>query len=386
MIKSNPLLLILLSLVVFGTIFLNVNQAGKKAAPNLNCQKLTSSAKVKCWEDLMDKTLEKEGLDKAFSLLDNLFQTEASFATDCHGFAHLLGEKAYTLFASSKQFNLASKTSYCGYGFYHGFMEKLLRSKGSLDQARAFCKLAGEQLKETNSDAEGACYHGIGHGAVEDVTDPKLFGDSQAIIQPSLDLCEKVSDAQDKLFRCTTGVFNALEIVTTQGKYKLSLNKEDPLLICRTQPDKYKRACYTQMVIAVMNATQNDFEKSARILNTIPEDSWAQESLSGLAVELVRLGRVDYQTTVDLCRQLPNRFQLPCITGFGEGFLKYGPPQTEYIKAVDFCSSVLLTEKERKVCFKRILSILRIWYTTEKSSQICKTVDPKYQWQSCQYN
>ena len=264
--------------------------------------------------------------------------------------------------------------------------EKLLHSKGGLDQARAFCEYASKKLKFTNADAEGACYHGIGHGAVEDVTDPKLFGKPQAIIQPSLDLCKGVSDTNDKLFRCVSGVFNALEIVTSAGRYNLSLNRDDPLIICRTQPDKYKRACYTQMVVAVMHVTGDDFEKSAQILNTIPEDEWAKESLSGLIVELVRLNRTDYQETINFCRKLPRRFHIPCITGFGEGFLKYGPPQNEYVKAVDFCSSSLLTDEEKTACFGRILPILRIWYTIEKSQQICQSVDGAYRLNNCVYN
>lgn len=386
MFRPRIILPILVAFIIFEAVFLLKNQIKSSPDEASVCQNLESSKKLQCWENLMDQTLQKQGLDQAFILMDDLFQSEPNFVLDCHGFAHLLGEKAYSIFSSKKDFTIPSKTSYCGYGFYHGFMEKLFISKGTLDQARTFCKYVGEKLSDTNSDAENACYHGIGHGAVEDVTDPKVFGNPQAIIQPSLDLCKKVSSNQDQLFRCDTGVFNALEIVTSAGKYNLSLNKEDPLGICKTQPQEYKRACYTQMVVAVMNVTSNDFEKSAQILNTIPDDAIATESLSGLVVELVRLGRVNYQTTVNYCRQMPNRFQLPCITGFGEGFLKYGPPQTEYIKAVDFCSSTLLSDEEKQACFTRILSILRIWYTVEKSTQICKGVDPKYQWNNCLYN
>ncbi|TSC66514.1 MAG: hypothetical protein CEO21_166 [Microgenomates group bacterium Gr01-1014_80] len=377
--------LILSSLVV--SILLVISQVNplKQQESKNPCQNMTKSQKQQCWQDLMESTLNSKGLDESFTLMDQLFKNEPRFASDCHDFAHLLGEKTYLVFSENKQFSLPPKTSYCGYGFYHGFMGNLLQLGGSLEEAKAFCKYAGELLREQNADAEGACFHGIGHGAVEDITDPKLFGNPQAIIQPSLDLCEKVSERGDELFRCTTGVFNALEIVTREGKYNLSLNKEDPLWVCRTQPDKYKRACYTQMVVAVMNVTYNDFEKSAQILNTIEEDGLAAESLSGLVVERVRLGSTDYLQTLSFCRSLVNRFHLPCIRGFGEGFLKYGPPKEEYIKALDFCSNELLTDAEKKACFSRILPILRIWYTVEKAKQVCKLAPAKYQWNNCQY-
>ena len=373
-------LVVLTFLALFIFVVLNNQQDVKNP-----CQNLNKSQKQKCWQDQMDSTLSSKGLDQAFNLMDQLFKNEPDFVSDCHDFAHSLGEKTYLVFSEKVQFSLPPKTSYCGYGFYHGFMGNLLQSGGSLEEAKAFCSYAGEVLREQNADAEGACFHGIGHGAVEDITDPKLFGNPQAIIQPSLDLCEKISENQDKLFRCITGVFNALEIVTSEGKYNLSLNKEDPLWFCRTQPDRYKRACYTQMVVAVMNVTYDDFEKSAQILNTIEEDDLAAESLSGLVVERVRLGSTNYLQTLSFCRSLDNRFHLPCVRGFGEGFLKYGPPKEEYIKALDFCSHELLTDEEKNACFSRILPILRIWYTAYKATWVCKLAPAKYQWNNCQY-
>lgn len=380
--------LIIVLISVFSiTIFRQAKQtSSEKAKVELCSNVLEKSKKQQCWDEIMSKTLEKEGLDKAFILMDELFHSDPEFASNCHGFAHKLGEKAYMLYANHKSFDLPNKTYYCGYGFYHGFMEKLLHNKGTLDEARDFCKLAGEKLKAQNADAEGACYHGIGHGAVEDVTDPKFFGNPQGIIQPSLNLCERVSDSSDHLFRCITGVFNALEIVTSEGRYNLSLNQKDPLWICRTQPDKYKRACYTQMVVAVMHVTFDDFVQSAQILNTIPEDAWATESLSGLMMESVRLGRTDFRKTAEFCRNITDRFHFPCISGFAEGFLKYGPPQTEYVKALDFCLFEFLTDEEHKACYGRILPILSNWYTHEKASQICFTISEKYRSSDCKYN
>lgn len=358
-----------------------------------------SCKNVQCWEDLIDKTLKAKGLTEAFEVLANFYQNEPQFAADCHGLAHILGEKAYEQFLQNKDLAFSTKSSYCGYGFYHGFMENLLHTSGDIKEAQDFCRVAGERLKEQTSDASGACYHGIGHGAVEDVSDPKLWGDSQKIIQPSLDLCEKVSSSENppqrygKLFRCVSGVFNALEIVTTQRKYNLSHRNDDPFAICRAQKEIYKEACYTQFVVAAMNVAKGDastssaqvFDKAAKYIDTIPEDEYAIPTLQSLAVELARRDKVDYQKTVNFCRDLPYRFRISCITAVAEGFLKYGPPQQEYVKAINFCESEMLTDDEKKACFARILSILRIWYTAEKSQEICRSVDTKYQWNNCQY-
>ena len=390
------LLLALLFIVLFevyllwGTQLLSKPTASSISQLN-ECSKFESGQKLSCWEDLIDLTLKEQGLGAAFEVVDTLFKTEPSFASSCHDYVHKLGQKAYFLFTEKKDFKLSTKTSYCGYGFYHGFMETLLQKTKDMEQARKFCAYADEQLKKTTTDAGGACYHGIGHGTV-DGSDPRAWGDPEAMIQPALELCEGVSSDEKppprhgKLFRCVSGAFNGLEILMDSSQYKLSPDRADPLSVCRSQPDRYKEACYTQFVVMVMAVSGGNFEKSAEIIDSIPEDKYAVPTLQSLAVELSHQTQVDYQKTIDFCRSLPNRFRIPCTTSVAEGFLKYGPPQNEYKEAINFCSLPLLTGEERINCFERVLSLLRNWYTAEKASRICQTVDKKYQWNGCQYN
>lgn len=351
------------------------------------CQTVsTGVSKLKCFDELIDYTVKKKGLDEAFAVFSYLFDKDPDFATDCHQFAHRLGQKSYELFVANQDFSLSTKTKYCGYGFYHGFMEKLVQNTNDMSKAREFCELADKKLALQTSDAGGACFHGIGHGAVEDVPDKKVWGNPQAIIAPALELCEKVSDTKEILYRCITGVYNGLEIISTAKKYDLSLNPDDPMWICKIQKESYKEACFTQLVVAVMHVTGTDFAKSAEIIDLIPEDNYAIPALASLVVERVRLNKIDYQETIDYCRGLPSRFHNICIISFGEGFLKYGPPEQEYVKARDFCASPLLTEEEKTACFTRIFSILRIWYPAEKATEICKSVDSKYWLRNCQYS
>lgn len=346
--------------------------------------------RLSCYEDVIDQTLKNQGLEEAFEAFANFFQNDPEFASSCHGFAHKLGEKAYQLFSEKKDFTLSEKSSYCGYGFYHGFMETLLFETGDMDEARSFCEYADRQLRKTTSDALGACFHGIGHGSV-DGSDPRTWGDPQAMIATGLTMCEMVSNDENpplrygKLYRCVSGVFNGLEILSTLGKYKLSLNKSDPFWICKSQPDGYQEACFTQFVVAVMNITGNDFAASAKIIDEVKQDSFAVPALQALVVEFVNQGKVNHQETLAFCRTLGNRFQIPCVSAFAEGFLKYGPPEKEYIEAIKFCNSPLLEEEEKSSCFERVLSLLRIWYTPEKAQSICLAADQKYRWQNCQY-
>ncbi|TSC85985.1 MAG: hypothetical protein G01um10147_1052 [Microgenomates group bacterium Gr01-1014_7] len=380
-------LVVVTCLVLLVFVALNSQREGDLKNP---CQNMTKSQKQQCWQDQMESTLNSAGLDQAFTLMDQLFKNEPDFASDCHGFVHLLGEKAYLLFSEKKDFQLSEKSSFCGYGFYHGFMEALLQKTADMTEARRFCEYADAELKKTTADAGGACYHGIGHGAV-DGSDPRTWGDPQAMITPALSLCEMVSNDEipspryGKLYRCVSGAFNGLEILSTSGQYKLSLNKDDLFWICRNQPKHYQEACFTQFVVAVMNITGNDFAASAEIIDSIKEDTSAIPALQALVVELVNQGKTDYQQTLSFCRSLSNRFQIPCISAFAEGFLKYGPPEKEYVEAIKFCSSPLLEEFEKSSCFEKVLSLLRIWYTVSKSESICWEVDPKYRWQNCKY-
>ena len=397
--KKHRLIILLLGLFLIIIFEVYLLWGNKLPSSNTNdtssklnqCTKFENGQKLSCWEDLIDLTLKEQGLGQAFEVVDSLYRTEPTFASQCHSYVHKLGEKAYYLFSESKDFQLSSKSSYCGYGFYHGFMETLLQKTKDMEQARKFCQYADDQLRKTTADAGGACYHGIGHGTV-DGSDPRAWGDPQAMIKPALDLCEGISNDENppprygKLFRCISGAFNSLEILMDSSQYKLTADKNDPLSICRNQPDQYKEACYTQFVVSVMAVTGRNFEKSAEMIDTIPEDEYAVPTLQSLAVELAHQDQVDQQKNINFCRNLSTRFHIPCITAIAEGFLKYGPPQNEYKEAINFCSSPLLTEEERVNCFERVLSLLRNWYTQEKSQQICQTVDKKYQRNGCRYD
>jgi hypothetical protein len=395
--KNRKFIFLIILVVILIEVYLLWGQSLKQNVsavnqpPVNNCLNLENSQKLQCWDDLIESTLNTYGLERTFELFDVLFQTEPTFASSCHDYVHKLGEKAYFQFTENKDFAISSKSSYCGYGFYHGFMETLLQKTGDMEQARSFCDYVDTKLKKETSDAGGACYHGIGHGTV-DGSDPRAWGDPLAMVKPALELCEGISNDENppprygKLFRCSSGAFNGLEILMDSSQYKLTPNKEDPFFICRTQPKRYLEACYTQFVVMLMQVTGSDFEASAEIIDTIPEDEYALPTLGSLVVEKARLGQANHTETVNFCRNLPTRFHQSCIAYYSEGFLKYGPPQEEYKEALNFCQFNSLTEDERKSCYDRVLGLLRVFYNAEKSASICRSVDTKYQINDCRYN
>lgn len=344
------------------------------------CQNLKDNiSKTQCWNNLFDITLEREGLEASFKLLDNLFQEEPNFASDCHGFAHKLGEKAYHHFLGNISFNLSDKTAYCGYGFYHGFMETLLKSSGDIKQASKFCKYVKSQLPQSLADA---CLHGIGHGAIQ-ADDQRLWGNEQAIIDSALQICHQVAGDATQLSRCASGVFMELGTLYTGNKYKLILNPKDPLKICRQQSLEVKLDCYTQMNGAINWLTKGDLSQGAKYVEQIPEDRLATEAIETLTATAVNIKNSAFNGYISICRNLQPRLHLFCIKGLALAFMLRGSPDQEYKQASQFCNLSILTDSEKRACFDLVIKFAHDSYEAEKMTQVCSEIDQTYRGADC---
>ena len=364
-----------------GTI--NVVAAGTGAVPALNCGQ--DGQNPQCWQNAINDALNKQGLDAAFEVMANLYNTQPAFAAECHGYSHQLGQAAYQLFAQHKDFELTPKTAYCGYGFYHGFMETLLHTSGNIQEAKDFCAYVGKKLQAYTSDAEGACYHGIGHGTV-DGGDPTAWGSPQKMLEPGMAMCKTVAGDDTsqfgKMYRCVSGAFNALEILSQDPKYQLTQIQNDPFYLCPSQPVSFQEACYTNMLPALLRFTGSDLLKAAKAVEAIKEVSGdftiRSQVMLSLFHEFIRIHlaapNYDVAQGVAMCRSLNKEMRLPCIQGLSGGHMKYGQPQQEYIKGLAFCGSSILHSDEAQTCYQYILPRLRIWYSLEKSNQICQSV------------
>jgi len=338
------------------------------------------SEKVKCWDDSIQEILSKYGLNMAYRLYAKLYTEEPVFAENCHGYTHRIGEEAYKQFSKNQDFPVTQQVAYCSYGFFHGFIEAMMQKERNLNRAGEFCKYIDQKLSD-QTDTLGACYHGIGHG-VTDASDPRAWGDVFAIINPGLKLCEQVGNNEYDVKLCGTGVFNALASIYTDPKYKLNLNPNDPFWICRHQTKSYfKHACYEDFKTLIMSIEKNDFLKAARHIEQVIEDEYAKGAMDNLATYYIYfiLKDSDYTNTIDKCHKLQSRLQVACIRGLGAGFMTAGIPDKEYVRALELCSSPLITEEERNGCHDRVVRLIQLRYNAEKYKSICQTVDSRYQ-------
>lgn len=381
------LVIILLIVIIFieiSIIALGQNYRYKKSDRDTKDISLTSncnsvgnySQKAECWNQLIITTLKKDGLEHAFKIIRDLYQSDEQFANDCHAFIHTLGQQAYQLFSQGKDFNLPPETSYCGYGFYHGFMETLLLAKNDLKLAGQFCEQAQKQVGGTN-DSKGACYHGIGHGLVDDHNRTHWINED-ALVKSGLHFCKVVAPDETLLARCASGIFNVMALNYTSGK--LTINKQDPLRYCTTLTRRaFKQPCFEEMNTSLMTLTNNDFSKAAKFAENIEDEEYAKFTLQSLGLVAGKnLKEENYLKAISSCRKLQDRLQPACIKGFVGGIIEGGQPNQQDINALNFCKSNLLTEKERNTCYQDALRLLTIYIPTERYKQICKNIAQKY--------
>ena len=354
----------------------------------------TVEKNTQCWEKMMLETLDTKGVEATFNQLVHLSETEPAFSNDCHSFSHIIGERAYRLYAAHEDFELTPATALCGYGFYHGFMETMLLTTGNIDDARTFCEFVDKKLTGKASQASNACYHGTGHGAI-DGGDPSSWGDVDAMMAPGFELCGLLAQNELQTYLCDTGVFNAIEILSLDQKYGLQELRNDPFAMCNAQPVSRREGCYANMLPIVMQNFNNDFQKSFEYINSrmidnsvIAIDGHTVNDLTDidLMVEYFRVHdqEVEYaKNGILLCRAQPADDRLPCIEGLSWGHIKYGKPGVEYVQNLAFCANTLLTKEEVHSCYSYMLTHLSGRYNPETTKMICTQVPVEYSKQYC---
>jgi hypothetical protein len=344
------------------------------------CFSLEQTAKEACWREQILGTLSRKGVAAAFDVLAVFFEEDPSFASPCHDFTHRIGRAAYEQFVEGKPFEVTDKTAYCSFGFYHGFMESLISRGGSIAEAQQFCTYIDEELREKVPGIRFSCYHGIGHGSV-DIHNTTFWGDEKSLIHEPLLLCEQFARSQEQLKLCATGVFDSISAGYYNQQNGLEMNKEDPLWLCKIQPDKYREACYLDMMPAMLWFFSYDIPKAIVGVMDMAEPAHRKAALEQLVSGSVRHVRdqAGLEQSIEACRRLTSDLRTLCIASLGSGLMQFGPPEKEYVEALEFCAGSALAEDEKDACFAFVLSYVFGRYPKEKSQTICAAVDAQYQ-------
>ncbi len=313
--------------------------------------------KTSCWIDFLQEEMYREGLQKAFEMFTLIYRSDPDFvAVGCHGAVHTLGEAAYDLYRNGDKVEFSESTTVCGYGFYHGFLGKLLHEKPDMEDAVKFC----ESLRDSASGSRGSaifstCFHGIGHGMVEESPLPEYYwGNAAALMDPALKACSTLPEAFQQR-ECADGAFNGLTRFMISDKYDFTYDAKDPLGWCSRFKDNriYFVSCNFEMsqhfAVRVIHEGVKDIVPFLEGLDEEVQAIVVENAVAGMMqADVVRDDNSDY---FEQCRIFTNAaLNRACLHGVVGGFFGHGEPGNEAKKAIEFCASSVATEAERKSC------------------------------------
>ncbi len=339
-----------------------------------------------CWIQEIESILAAQGLDRAFERFGQLYETKPAFSSDCHDVTHLLGEAAYRAYVQDGAIVTSQKTSFCGYGFYHGFIEALLFTTGNFNQAKSYCRDVQKELAKTivSPNAIYACYHGLGHGTF-DTQNFSQWGNDEKMLTGAINVCEEVTRGEEEelVKQCASGVFNALANAYGNKSYNLSYDDRRPFRSCEIQTNiRYKEACYREVASAYIRTTFPRREEALLTISHIPDAVGADATMFAYMSDEARLG-IDTMTSekfADVCRRLPSdHLRRSCVEGVVAGLFLWGKPGAEEEKAIAFCRQPAISRLHKEACYSYVLPRLRTIYPSGRVSAICDTVEPVYQ-------
>lgn len=364
-----------------GAIIVNENGSGPDEVAAENCTEFEDkNRRSVCFADQIRAAYEAGGIKEGLEVFAELFNKEFTFAEDCHTYTHILGQLAYADYSGGKDFDVTNQVAYCSYGFFHGFMEALVFETGDYKGSREFCDYIEERL-DGEIGSVGPCIHGIGHG-LTDGSDPRAYGDAEKLIAPALEICREVTrtEYEDKI--CATGIYNALGELFLKDRTAGVLDENDVYAICRAETKPHiKEACYEDLKIVPYALADSDFKKSLDYILSIQDEiRYKKAALENLALfHVYTVVEDEYDASVSACQGLEDdELRISCMRGLAAGFINSGPPDKEYVRALDFCASPLLTEEERTHCYDRALQASYSRYAPEVFAKVCAIAPVEY--------
>ncbi len=336
-----------------------------------------------CWATEIAATMKRDGLLVSFDAVRRYYESSADFQNQCHDIMHVLGSAAYGEYMKTDVHIVRPETSYCGYGFYHGFMEQMLIEKGQeyLHDAGAYCMglIDNKALpsKKAGDAATAACFHGIGH-ALFDSLSGNLWGDEEKMATAAIGQCEAITTDTHWRSQCASGVFNSLSIAEGKGAYRLSYREGDPTLLCRNKKVEYQESCYNEISIGYINRYHLSETSAIALMEQFPGDAklW---SLMAYFDNKIRHNMQEY-TSKNLYLQTESfaaeSEKEAIVEGVLNAFTIGGKPGEEYVAHLDYCAN-FLPSKTRDYCYSRTIVLLNTIYTDEKLKMVCQIVPEK---------
>jgi plastocyanin len=331
---------------------------GEEGESTKNClEGNTDTLKAECWEAEFANIIENEGIEAGFDAFKAFYDEDALFRRNCHDVTHYIGNIAYRQFQDADKTVVRKETGFCGFGFYHGFIESALAEKGPsfYREGRNYCESLSRHpafnLEGSGGDPTGPCIHGFGH-AIFDSIEGKYWGNDSLMVKRSIDVCEKTFNDDWARGECASGVYNSLAIAYSGNVYDLEFNFLDPTSICREQNELYRHRCFMEVGIHYVRDQNFSEEKILLFIEKLRKYNGASPMIIAYTDDNIRRSTttIDIIKLKDFCMSFQiDKDRLSCIEGTTIGLRSSGTPGKEAGRIHEFCSFFNISEPE-SVC------------------------------------
>ena len=299
-----------------------------------------STLSPQCWEADVARTIRTRGIDGAFAYVQQAYETQERFRRNCHDVMHLIGASAYEEFAAGRTAAYHPEASFCGFGFYHGFIEKMLVSEGPAhyEQARNYC----ENLQYAEGPrAGGPCFHGIGH-AVFDSLDSDLWNDGPRMVAEGTKICEHILTDKAALVNCVSGIHNSFANAMSAHTYGLSYDDIDPVGFCHAQKPEYQDTCQGEVVISYLRDKHYSRAENLAFITRYTGTERARAYFFFFDDEVKReFSHFDVHDFAGACTTLGSTtWGQACVTGVIQGVYEESTPDSLYKIVFPFCRAL----------------------------------------------
>lgn len=320
----------------------------------LERQKNTDLAPA-CWEAEITEAISEKGLGEAFTLVDSFYAEDPAFRRNCHDVMHILGAAAFREFKNSPSVSAEQRTSYCGYGFYHGFVETMLLENGNtnFDAVKKYCMQLG---REYSPAASGPCFHGIGH-AVFDSLPGSMWGSNDVMTQSALAVCERVLVEKEERVQCASGVYNSLANALSARTYQLSYSDMDALAFCDIQKEEYRESCLAEVGIGYIREKHMDRDEALSFVRSMNGYEKFSQLFYYFSDETKRIMfDLDVSSLSSACTALEGSAEThQCINGVLQGFRESTQVEKMYEISLPFCGG-FTDVSQNMYCIKNVIN------------------------------